>query len=103
MVQYTTIDCRFTNVLICAILSQISILYEFGGAGMKSRGRIAQCLSGLIGTRVFYQHVISIVIPIIIQNTVSNVVSLLDNVMIGRVGTLEMSAVAIANQLFFVF
>ena len=70
---------------------------------MKSRGRIAQCLSGLIGTRVFYQHVISIVIPIIIQNTVSNVVSLLDNVMIGRVGTLEMSAVAIANQLFFVF
>ena len=46
---------------------------------MKSRGRIAQCLSGLIGTRVFYQHVISIVIPIIIQNTVSNVVSLLDD------------------------
>ena len=57
----------------------------------------------LIGNRVFYQQVIGIVLPIIIQNTVSNVVSLLDNVMVGRVGTLEMSAVAIANQLFFVF
>ena len=59
--------------------------------------------STVVGDRAFYREVISIVLPIIIQNTVSNVVSLLDNVMVGRVGTLEMSAVAIANQLFFVF
>ena len=57
----------------------------------------------LIGDRAFYAEVISIVIPIVIQNTVSNVVSLLDNVMVGRVGTLQMSAVAIVNQLLFVF
>jgi len=70
---------------------------------MKSSSRYADLRSALIGSRVFYQQVVSIVLPIIIQNTVSNVVSLLDNVMVGRVGTLEMSAVAIANQLFLVF
>lgn len=57
----------------------------------------------LVGDRRFYSEVISIVVPIIIQNTVSNVVSLLDNVMVGAVGTLEMSSVAIVNQLLFIF
>lgn len=57
----------------------------------------------LIGDHAFYQQMIAIVLPIIIQNTISNVVSLLDNVMVGAVGTLEMSAVSIVNQLLFVF
>ena len=57
----------------------------------------------LVGDRFFYQRVLSIVVPIIIQSTVTNVVSLLDNVMVGRVGTLPMSAVAIVNQLLFIF
>ena len=49
--------------------------------------------SNLIGDKLFYSRMFAIVIPIIIQNTITNVVSLLDNVMVGRVGTLEMSAV----------
>ncbi len=57
----------------------------------------------LIGDKRFYRHVFTILIPVIIQNTVTNVVSLVDNIMIGSVGTLEMSAVAIINQLLFVF
>jgi len=57
----------------------------------------------LIGTKDFYKRVLAIVLPMIIQNTVTNVVSLLDNVMVGRLGTLPMSAVAIVNQLIFVF
>ena len=57
----------------------------------------------LIGDSAFYRRVITIVLPIIVQNTITNVVSLLDNVMVGRVGTLEMSAVAIVNQLLFVY
>lgn len=56
-----------------------------------------------IGDKAFYARVFAIVVPIIIQNTITNVVSLLDNVMVGRVGTLQMSAVAIDNQLLFVF
>lgn len=57
----------------------------------------------LIGDKFFYRRVLLIILPIIIQNTITNVVSLLDNVMVGRVGTLEMSSVAIVNQLIFVF
>lgn len=57
----------------------------------------------LIGDSAFYRRVIAIVLPMIVQNTITNVVSLLDNVMVGRVGTLEMSAVAIVNQLLFVY
>lgn len=57
----------------------------------------------LIGDRTFYKNVASIVVPVIIQNAITNFVSLLDNVMVGQVGTLQMSGVAIANQLFFVF
>lgn len=45
----------------------------------------------------------AVVLPMIIQNTLTNIVSLLDNVMVGRIGTLPMSAVAIINQLFFVY
>ena len=63
----------------------------------------ARLRPNLIGDRPFYDEVTGVVVPIIIQNTISNVVSLLDNVMVGRVGTLEMSAVAIVNQLLFVF
>lgn len=59
--------------------------------------------NNLIGDKHFYRRVITIILPIMIQNTITNVVSLLDNVMVGRVGTLEMSAVAIVNQLLFVY
>lgn len=57
----------------------------------------------LIGDKNFYRHVITILIPVIIQNTITNVVSLVDNIMVGKIGTLQMSAVAIVNQLIFVF
>ena len=57
----------------------------------------------LIGDKDFYKRVIMIIVPIIVQTTITNVVNLMDNIMVGRVGTLEMSAVAIVNQLIFVF
>lgn len=47
--------------------------------------------------------VLTITIPMIVQNGLTNFVSLLDNLMIGRVGTNAISGVAIANQLMFVF
>ena len=55
-----------------------------------------------IGDKSFYKKVMWVVVPIIIQNTITNVVNLLDNVMVGRIGTIEMSSVAIINQLLFV-
>lgn len=56
-----------------------------------------------IGDKAFYKMVLAIAIPIIIQNAITNIVSLIDNVMVGNVGTLEMSGVSIANQLLNVY
>ena len=60
-------------------------------------------LKRYIGDRAFYRRVMTIVVPIIIQNGITNFVSLLDNIMVGQVGTLPMSGVSIVNQLLFVF
>lgn len=49
------------------------------------------------------QRTMLIAIPIMIQNLITNFVALLDNIMVGQVGTEEMSGVAIVNQLLFVF
>ncbi len=56
-----------------------------------------------IGDRAFYQKVLLIVVPIIVQNAITNFVGLLDNIMVGQVGTDQMNGVAIVNQLLFVF
>lgn len=56
-----------------------------------------------IGTKEFYASVLTIVIPIIIQNGISNFVNLLDNIMVGALGTEAMSGVSIVNQFTFVF
>ena len=56
-----------------------------------------------IGDRAFYRRVLGVAVPIIIQNGISNFVSLLDNIMVGQVGTVPMSGVSIVNGLLFVF
>ncbi len=66
-------------------------------------GTLLKVKNTLVGDRAFYKRVIAILIPIVIQNTFTNAVSLVDNVMVGRIGEIEMSAVAIVNQLLFVF
>lgn len=56
-----------------------------------------------IGDKSFYKMVLAIAVPIMIQNGITNFVGLLDNIMIGQIGTEQMSGVAIVNQLFFVY
>lgn len=56
-----------------------------------------------VGDRNFYKMVLAIAVPIMIQNGITNFVSLLDNIMIGRIGTEQMSGAAIVNQLIFVY
>lgn len=60
-------------------------------------------LRSLIGDRAFYRKLFAVMTPVLIQNVITNFVSLLDNVMVGQVGTEPMSGVAIVNQLIFVF
>ena len=59
--------------------------------------------SKLIGDRAFYAMVLAIAVPIMIQNGITNLVNLLDNIMVGRLGTEQMSGVSIVNQLIFVY
>lgn len=47
--------------------------------------------------------VLSVAVPMIIQNGITNFVGLLDNIMVGRIGTEQMSGIAIVNQLLTVF
>ncbi len=60
-------------------------------------------MSRLFGDRDFYRRVLHVAIPILIQTGITTFVSLIDNIMVGMVGTLEMSGVSIVNQLIFVF
>ena len=56
-----------------------------------------------IGDKAFYKTVLALVIPLIIQQGITSFVSLLDNIMVGALGTASISAVAIVNQLMMVF
>lgn len=62
-----------------------------------------QFLKKFIGDKKFYKMVLLIAVPIMVQNGITNFVSLLDNIMVGQVGTNQMSGVAIANQIIFVY
>lgn len=56
-----------------------------------------------IGDKEFYKKVLVITLPILVQQVITNFVSLIDNIMVGQIGTEQMSGVAIVNQLIYVF
>ncbi len=60
-------------------------------------------LKRFIGDKAFYSRVIAITLPILIQNIITNFVSLIDNIMVGQIGTEQMTGVAVVNQLMFVY
>lgn len=64
---------------------------------------LAVMMKKYFGDKKFYKMVLAVAVPIIIQNGISNFVNMLDNIMVGQVGTEQMSGVSIVNQLMFVF
>ncbi|MCR5271934.1 MAG: MATE family efflux transporter [Lachnospiraceae bacterium] len=56
-----------------------------------------------IGNSDFYLAVLTLVIPMILQNVITNFVSMLDNIMVGQLGTEQMNGVSIVNQFIFIF
>ena len=60
-------------------------------------------LEEIMKDKHFYRRILSVALPMMIQNGITNFVQMLDNVMVGQVGTIPMSGVAIVNQLLFVF
>ena len=57
----------------------------------------------LIGDRAFYKMVLRIAIPIMVQNGITNMIGLVNNITVGKMGTEQLAGVAIANQLISIF
>ena len=74
-------------------------------SGKQRRKRKEGCAvrTRLIGDRAFYRHVLRLLIPMVVQQFISSFVSLLDNVMVGSLGTEAISAASIANTVLMVF
>lgn len=60
-------------------------------------------LKELFSDKKFYKMVLFLSLPIILQNLIASSVNMLDTMMIGRVGEVELAAVGIANQFYFIF
>ncbi len=60
-------------------------------------------LKRYIGSKSFYKAVLFVALPIMFQNLITNFVNLIDNLMVGSLGTEEVAAVAIVNQLVFIY
>ena len=60
-------------------------------------------LKRYIGDKAFYRRALTLAVPIMIQTGITNFVNMLDNLMVGTVGTETMTGVAVANQLIFIF
>ena len=56
-----------------------------------------------IGDKRFYKTLLMVAVPMVIQNGITNFVNLLDNLMVGQLGTEMMSGVSIINQLMMVY
>ena len=47
-------------------------------------------IKSMVGDKAFYKRALTVAVPIMIQNGITNFVSLLDNIMVGRIGTEQM-------------
>ena len=60
-------------------------------------------LKKYIGTSSFYKRALSIAVPVMLQQFIQNLVSLIDNFMVSGLGDIKMSGVNVAGQIFFIF
>lgn len=94
----------YSRLFISALLqSNINQEKKLGGMYLDAIRQKNSFFRKFIGDKHFYKMVLAIAVPIMIQNGITNFVGLLDNIMIGRIGTEQMSGAAIVNQLLFVY
>lgn len=60
-------------------------------------------LKTFFGDRAFYKKLLALLIPLTLQQAITNIVNLLDNLMVGSLGTASITAVGVVNQLIFIF
>ena len=60
-------------------------------------------MTPLFNDKQFYRSLFALAIPIMLQTLLNSAVNLLDTIMIGRLGTIEIAAVGLGNQIFFLY
>lgn len=55
-----------------------------------------------VGDRLFYKTLLTLTVPLVLQQLITTSVQLIDNIMVGRLGESAISSVAVINQLQFV-
>ena len=57
----------------------------------------------ILEDKVFLKAMLTLAIPIALQNLITTSLNLVDNLMIGKLGETPIAAVGLANQYFFIF
>ena len=60
-------------------------------------------LNRYFGNKAFYKLAFTVSVPIMLQNLITNFVSMVDNIMVGRLGTEQMSGVSIVKQIVLIY
>ncbi len=68
----------------------------------KNRFKVGGLIMIITRDKRFYRLLFSIALPIAVQNLITFMVSMVDTLMVGALGEIQLSAVSIANNLFFV-
>lgn len=76
---------------------------RLSGRRREEKNMLHKVKDKFIGDKAFYKMVLAVAVPIMIQNGITNFVGMLDNIMVGQIGTEQMSGVAIVNQLLMVY
>lgn len=90
-------------VFFVIILKNIAFITIVDDIRKKRIIMISRLKNKYIGDKAFYIMVLAMVVPMILQNLVTNFVSMLDNIMVGQLGTEQMNGVSIVNQYMFIF
>ncbi len=64
---------------------------------------LSQTRTGVFIDREFYNKLLKLGIPVVVQNFISSFLNMIDTVMVGKLGETAIAAVGIANQYFFIF
>lgn len=64
---------------------------------------ISSTISKYQKDKKFYKHLFLITLPIVLQSLITSSLNMLDTMMIGKVGEIELASVGIANQYYFLF
>ena len=53
--------------------------------------------------QLFYKRLLMLALPIVVQNLITTSLNMLDTIMIGSLGEVQLAAVGVANQFYFLY